>query len=101
MTGCILEPILEAVHSIPHSKGTDYRTTNGLLLRADIHTLYDLHHLSIDGRGPIHLSRLARATDYRQYDGKAIRMPALALGPSPANLDSRHARFLAKESERL
>jgi hypothetical protein len=101
VTGCILEPVLEAAHIIPHSEATDYRTANGLLLRSDIHTLYDLHHLSIDGRGKIHLSRHARTTEYRQYEGRDIRMPALALSPSPSNLDSRHARFLAKESERL
>jgi hypothetical protein len=100
VTGCVLEPVLEAAHIVPHAEGTDYRVSNGILLRSDIHTLYDLHHLSIDGRGRIHLSREARASEYRVWEGKEIKMPHVRCTPSPANLDGRHARFLAKEVER-
>jgi hypothetical protein len=102
VTGTILEPILEAAHIVPHAEGTNYRTNNGLLLRADIHTLFDLHHLSIDGRGVVHLSRVAMQSDYRQYHGKSIRLPARSSEqPYATNLDSRHERFLARERERV
>jgi hypothetical protein len=102
VTGTHLEPLLEAAHIIPHAAGTDYRTSNGLLLRADIHTLYDLHHLSIDDRGIVHLSRAAFQTEYRQYDGRPIRMPTkVTQQPSPTNLASRHARFRLRENDRL
>ena len=69
VTGTRLEPLLEAAHIIPHAEGTDYRTSYGLLLRADIHSLYDLHHLSIDERGVVHLSRMVIQTECRQYEG--------------------------------
>lgn len=102
VTGCILEPVLEAAHIIPHAEGTDYRTSNGLLLRSDVHTLYDLHHLSVDSRGQIHLSREAMSTDYRQFHGKSINLPDLSTQqPASSNLESRHNRFLLKEKERL
>lgn len=101
VTGTHLEPLLEAAHIVPHAQGTDYRTSNGLLLRADIHNLYDLHHLSIDERGAIHLSRLAMQTEYRKYQGQTIRFPSTSQQPSPTSLASRHLRFLECEAERL
>lgn len=45
VTGCAVESVLEAAHIIPHAQESDYKVTNGLLLRADIHTLYDLNHV--------------------------------------------------------
>lgn len=102
VTGTVLEPLLEAAHIVPHAQGTDYRTSNGLLLRADIHTLFDLLHLSIDGRGVVHLSRVAMQSEYRQYQGKRICLPARSSEqPYPTNLESRHERFLARERERV
>lgn len=102
VTRTILEPLLEAAHIVPHAEKTDYRETNGLLLRADIHTLYDLYHLSIDERGTVHLSRLAMQTEYRNWHGKQIHMPdKSSVAPSPVNLASRHRRFLERELHRL
>lgn len=102
VTGSALEGVLEAAHIVPHAEGTDYRTSNGLLLRADIHTLFDLYHLSVDERGEIHLSRAALQSEYRQFHGKRIRLPEKATQqPSPTSLASRHARFLERERQRI
>jgi hypothetical protein len=103
VTGNAMPDLLEAAHIIPHAEGADYRTSNGLLLRADIHTLYDLHHLSIDERGMVHLSRDAQASeDYRALHGQRIHFPAkVSETPASTNLASRHARFLAREAQRL
>ncbi|MNV23626.1 hypothetical protein D3C71_1146510 [compost metagenome] len=101
VTGTRLEPLLEAAHIVPHSMGTDYRISNGLLLRADIHNLYDLHHLSIDERGAIHVSRTAMQTEYSRFHEKRMRFPAASLQPSPSSLASRHQRFIERERERL
>jgi hypothetical protein len=102
VTGTLLEPLLEAAHIVPHAEETNYRVTNGLLLRADIHTLYDLYHLSIDERGVIHVSREAKRTDYAQWHGKRIRFPdRSSMAPSPSNLAGRHQRFLQRERERV
>ncbi len=47
ISGCDVEPALEAAHIIPY-RGPDTNTTsNGLLLRADLHTLFDLKLITI------------------------------------------------------
>lgn len=103
VTGTKLPWLLEAAHIIPHSVGADYRVSNGMLLRADIHTLYDLYHVSVDKNYVVHLSREVRqVTEYAGYHGKPLRLPAkVSQLPAAANLDSRHQRFLEHERERL
>ena len=99
VTGCRVVGLLEAAHITPHGEGVDYRTSNGLLLRADIHTLYDLGLLSIDQYMRIHLAGELQYSEYRQYGGKQIdRRPARSAdAPSHEALAKRHAAFLDKE----
>jgi hypothetical protein len=94
--------LLEAAHITPHAEGTNYRVANGLLLRADIHTLYDLHLLSVDDRYKIHLSKSLQTSDYMLLHGKALKtLPATTdQQPSPMNLKARHERFLIIEASR-
>lgn len=102
VTGSRIEELLEAAHIIPHAEGADYRVSNGLLLRADIHTLYDLHLLSVDERYRVHLSKRLMLTDYRTHHGSELRaLPATsAQQPSAMYLQARHARFLEAEAAR-
>jgi predicted restriction endonuclease len=53
VTGCSIVSLLEAAHIVPHKEKTNYDTSNGLLLRADIHTLYDMELLRIDEKGNV------------------------------------------------
>jgi len=48
VTGCSAEEALEAAHIDPYSVSEDHNPANGLILRADIHTLFDLGLLAID-----------------------------------------------------
>jgi hypothetical protein len=48
ITGCAVLPLLEAAHITPYLGPETNSITNGLLLRADIHTLWDLGLLAID-----------------------------------------------------
>ena len=48
VTGCNITKLLEASHVLPHADKKDFSLSNGLLLRADIHTLFDLSMLAID-----------------------------------------------------
>ncbi|TDP74743.1 HNH endonuclease [Roseateles toxinivorans] len=93
-----VEQLLEAAHIVPHAEGSDYRVSNGLLLRADLHTLFDLHLLGIDGSLRVHLHPSLRHSEYARYQGKRIEsLPASsAEWPSPSNLQSRFARYIAK-----
>ncbi|MCX5962036.1 MAG: HNH endonuclease signature motif containing protein [Cyanobacteria bacterium] len=47
ITGCDVEPAIEAAHIIPYQGTSTNHPANGLPLRADIHTLFDLHLISI------------------------------------------------------
>lgn len=48
VSGCTLVDVLEAAHIIPYRNKSHHHTDNGLLLRADIHTLFDLGLIVID-----------------------------------------------------
>lgn len=50
VTGCTVLAVLEAAHISPYRGKDDNSPENGLLLRADIHTLFDLDLLSIEPR---------------------------------------------------
>jgi hypothetical protein len=72
ITGCDVGDVLEAAHISPYLGEHTNRVTNGLLLRADIHTLFD--------RGLIKVSReykvMADASVRAAYDlPKSIRLP--------------------------
>jgi putative restriction endonuclease len=48
VTGCTVLDLLEAAHIKPYRGDRDNNPQNGLLLRADIHTLFDLDLLGIE-----------------------------------------------------
>lgn len=75
VTGCSVESILEAAHIKPYGDGQTNHVTNGMLLRADIHTLFDLGELRVDDKGVIHLSDELRFSSYVEYSGKKVRFP--------------------------
>ena len=92
-----VEPLLEAAHINPHAEGGDYRVSNGILLRSDIHTLFDLHLLGIDESLRVHLKESIRSSEFARFHGKRIEtLPASFLHhPSPAALQERFQRFLS------
>lgn len=102
ITGTAIVDLLEAAHIIPHAEGANYRTRNGLLLRADIHTLFDLKLLSIDQYMRVHLSKALRnTTEYGYLHGKKINLPASSEAcPDHTALERRHNRFLDAEKNR-
>jgi hypothetical protein len=48
VTNCEIVDVLEAAHIDPYRGISDNHLENGLLLRADIHTLFDLNLMAID-----------------------------------------------------
>lgn len=50
VTGDRIRPVLQAAHIRPLPAGGEHRLDNGLLLRSDVHTLFDRGYLGIDGR---------------------------------------------------
>jgi putative restriction endonuclease len=48
ITGSRIRPTLQAAHIRPVSEGGEHRLDNGLLLRADVHVLFDKGYLGVD-----------------------------------------------------
>ena len=47
MSGCREEEVLQAAHILPYTDAETNKIDNGLLLRADLHNLFDLYLISI------------------------------------------------------
>ncbi len=80
VTGEKTFPVLEAAHIKPVSKGGDHRTENGLLLRSDLHTLFDLGYATVTPKGEFRVSPKLKETwmngrIYYDLDGSTIRLP--------------------------
>lgn len=77
ISGCKVEALLEAAHIIPYRGTQTNLVGNGLLLRADLHKLFDLHLLCIDSKTrKIRLSEGLADSEYARYDGIPLREPA-------------------------
>ncbi len=50
VTGDKIRPVLQAAHIRPVAAEGEHRLDNGLLLRSDVHTLYDRGYLAVDTR---------------------------------------------------
>lgn len=58
LTGDKVRPVLEAAHIVPVGTGGQHRIDNGVLLRSDMHTLFDRGYIGID---PHHNLRVSPA----------------------------------------
>jgi predicted restriction endonuclease len=95
VTGCDAEPVLEAAHIVPYLGPQTNHVTNGLLLRADIHTLFDLGLLSIEPTSRVvRLAPELQASSYSRLGGKSLADPIPAIcRPSAEILRDHRARF--------
>jgi hypothetical protein len=77
VTGCDIAEVLEAAHIAPYFGKDSNVVQNGLLLRADIHTLFDLGQLKITPEGRVELHERLFDSVYAQYESQLIRRPSL------------------------
>lgn len=75
ITGWAAEHVLEAAHIVPYRGDHTNHVTNGLLLRSDLHTLFDLGLLWIDDGSRIVLSVSLKETPYWGLNGTPLRTP--------------------------
>jgi len=92
--GCNVEAILEAAHITPYLGPETNRPGNGLLLRTDLHTLWDLGLIAIDTKEmKIWVSPNLIGSEYEKYSGQFFVTPrGIADWPSKNALDA-HWRF--------
>lgn len=76
ITGCNLPAVLEAAHIYPYKGAHTNVVSNGLLLRADVHTLFDLRLIAIDSATmSIRVSPELAGTEYELLGGSKLRLP--------------------------
>ena len=86
VTGCKEEGTLQAAHIRPVSSNGDHHISNGLLLRADIHNLFDLGLIAIDENLRINVASTVAEREYRELDGKKAHVPSGQGAPSRSAL---------------
>src|SRR5262249_40080488 len=101
---CALSPtrvlhVLESAHIKPYAEGGSHSPTNGLLLRKDIHTLFDLGYITVTPEYKVEVSRKIKeefdnGKEYYQMQGQPIRLPNVEqYRPSPEMLRWHNNRF--------
>lgn len=75
VTGCPVQVLLEAAHIIPYAGAWHTRAQHGLLLKADIHTLFDRGLLWVDSELKVRISEQITETEYGELDGRNLRLP--------------------------
>ena len=91
ITGCTAVSVLEAAHILPYRGEATHRVDNGLLLRSDLHTLFDLGLLWITDTHQVVIADSLLGTEYEAFSGQPLRLPAQAAHrPNPAHL-AKHA----------
>ncbi len=95
ISGCSTMALLEAAYIQPETVPKFNNPTNGLLLRSDLHTLFDLNLIGIEpGRLTVAVHPDVIDADYRSFDGSALRV-ANGKGPNRRALAARWDRFKA------
>ncbi|MBI4728748.1 MAG: HNH endonuclease [Acidobacteria bacterium] len=79
---------MEAAHIRPYEEGGEHRIANGLLLRSDLHTLFDKGYVTVTPEHRMEVSRrleteFDNGKEYLALHGRAIGLPREA-GDRPA-----------------
>jgi len=94
-------PVLEAAHIIPYSSGGTHSVENGLLLRRDLHRLFDLGYVTVTPDFEFQVgSRLrdefSNGRSYYELSGSTISLPVAAHQRPRRESLEWHARELFK-----
>jgi putative restriction endonuclease len=99
VTGERTLPVLDAAHIKPFSLAQEHDPRNGILLRSDIHTLFDRGYVTVSEDHRFEVSRRLKedwenGRDYYALHGQEIRLPASAEGRPDPTLLRWHAENL-------
>jgi len=81
ITGTHIPPVLQAAHIQPVTAGGEHRIDNGLLLRSDVHTMFDRGYLGVDPQYRLRVSPRLReefgnGAQFYAHAGQVIELPA-------------------------
>jgi hypothetical protein len=92
VTGCEVLAVLEAAHIKPYRKSDDHHPANGLLLRSDIHTLFDVDLLGIEPESLKVELHPGLGKEYESVAGRTLLCDTRTR-PSLAALKERYEQF--------
>lgn len=94
VTGTDVERVLDAAHISPFSGDHSNEVSNGIMLRRDIHRLFDDHLLTVTPDYTVRVSPELWGSEYTDLDGRALTsLPAQALHrPSPELLRKHNSK---------
>ena len=75
ISGSRVEATLEAAHIRPYRGIGSHAAGNGLLLRADLHTLFDLRLVTVLPYGTVRVAPELHGSEYESFDERQIRRP--------------------------
>lgn len=76
ISNCAIPELLEAAHIHPYKGAETNDVRNGILLRTDLHTLFDLGLLAIDtGSWAVLISPRLLGSNYEQFSRRKLRRP--------------------------
>jgi hypothetical protein len=86
---CTVESVLDAAHIIPYRGPHTDHPANGILLRTDLHTLFDLRLVTVDvASWRILLSPQLEGSSYSEFHGRSVYLPSISrLWPSKEALN--------------
>lgn len=89
ITGEKTLPVLEAAHIKPYAEEGPHAINNGLLLRSDLHILFDRRYLAVDQDLKVRVSPKIReefenGRDYYIYDGQKLKVVPEKPGEEPS-----------------
>jgi len=94
---CDLVDVLEAAHNHPYRSKSDNDPANGLILRCDLHTLFDVDLLGVEPKSlVIRVDPRAAECGYSEYDG--LMLQCKETRPSESALNFRWELYLARQT---
>lgn len=99
ISGCRVDTLLEAAHIIPYRGDQSDDASNGLLLRVDLHRLYDAHLVTINPATlQVEVDRSLDDAGYQAFHGK--RMFVYSPKPRVLFLESHYQAFKGASKRR-
>jgi hypothetical protein len=90
---------IDAAHIMPYDGVETNHVTNGVLLRTDIHTLFDANLIRFqitDEQVVVEIDHSLADSDYYQYDGQVLILGESAEGPSHAAVLWRNENYMTE-----
>jgi hypothetical protein len=103
ITGCAVRDVLDAAHVFPYRGTATNHVSNGLLLRTDLHTLFDCDLIGFDpAYRSVVVSEGLAGSSYAKLAGHRLRQPSVASNsPNRTYLEHRYKLFQGFERKRL